>query len=365
VTNVHHSSDTRIFHKQCVSLANAGYETYFVAPGDSFSEKGVNVAGIGDKPSSRIKRMTSFAKAAYKKALEINAGIYHLHDPELLPYGLKLKRRGKIVIYDSHEDYIETLKESPWIPRPLRGIVSRIYELFEKRICKKIDAIVYVTTSQFDRLDSHNKNTWMITNYPIMDNKELLMQRQHNRKICFAGGIKSDWMHESIIATLNEADATYELAGSASEAYLNKLKSSEGWERVNYRGMLPFAEVAPLIRSCAVGMAISAYVGSFVSNMGTLGNTKLFEYMQNGLPIVCTDFILWKEIIDAEQCGIYVNPYDTDEIKKAVLYLLDNPNEADKMGINGYNAAIKKYNWGTQEKILLDMYKGLTGEEAV
>ena len=39
---------------------------------------------------------------------------------------------------------------------------------------------------------------------------------------------------------------------------------------------------------------------------GTLGNNKIFEYMYYGLPIICTDFDLWKEIIDKYKCGIYV-----------------------------------------------------------
>ena len=51
------------------------------------------------------------AKDIYKKALEIDADIYHFHDPELLPYGLKLKKKGKSVIFDSHENYSEQIKE--------------------------------------------------------------------------------------------------------------------------------------------------------------------------------------------------------------------------------------------------------------
>ena len=52
--------------------------------------------------SSRIKRFTKAVNEIYKKSIEINADIYHLHDPELLRIARKLK--DEKIIYDAHED---------------------------------------------------------------------------------------------------------------------------------------------------------------------------------------------------------------------------------------------------------------------
>ena len=96
VTSVHNSDDVRIFEKECVSLAKKDeYEVYLVAPGESRNDKNVSVIGIGEKPSSRIRRMINFSKNAYKEALKADADIYHLHDPELLRYALSFKKKGK------------------------------------------------------------------------------------------------------------------------------------------------------------------------------------------------------------------------------------------------------------------------------
>ncbi len=94
---------------------------------------------------------------------------------------------------------------------------------------------------------------------------------------------------------------------------------------------------------------------------GTLGVLKIFEYMMVGIPVICTDFELWKEIVEGNNCGICVNPYDSIELVKAINYLLENKDIAKQMGDNGKKAVVEKYNWSTQEKVLLDMYEQLLG----
>ncbi|MFI3116232.1 MAG: hypothetical protein R3Y12_08860 [Clostridia bacterium] len=95
MTSAHLSQDVRILKKQCVSLAKAGYDTYLVAKGDSYEEDGVKIVGIGNVLGGRFKRMTVVVKNVYKQALDLDCDIYQIHDPELLPYALKLKKKVK------------------------------------------------------------------------------------------------------------------------------------------------------------------------------------------------------------------------------------------------------------------------------
>ena len=97
VTSVHPPEDGRIFRKECVSLRKQGYDVTVVQQGESYEKEGISILGFGEIEARRIKRMFLTAKIAYKTALSVNADIYHVHDPELLPYALKLKKRGKIV----------------------------------------------------------------------------------------------------------------------------------------------------------------------------------------------------------------------------------------------------------------------------
>ena len=123
MTSAHTQEDIRIFHKECVSLAQAGYETYLVSSGTKYEKNGVHMIGIGEPEQSRRKRMTQYTRKVYKAAKEVDADVYHFHDPELLPYGLKLKKNGKKVIFDSHEDVSAQIKDKTWIPKPIRKIL--------------------------------------------------------------------------------------------------------------------------------------------------------------------------------------------------------------------------------------------------
>ena len=143
VTSAHPKEDVRVFHKECVSLSKAGYDVYLVQQGENYDKDGVHLIGFGDMSPNRIKRMLFTAKAAYKAALSVDAEIYHLHDPELLSFALKLKKKGKKVIFDSHEFYVEQIKHKHYIPVSCRKIVAWFYARRQKTILNRIDGLVF------------------------------------------------------------------------------------------------------------------------------------------------------------------------------------------------------------------------------
>lgn len=361
LTSVHKSNDVRIFMKECRSLANNGYDVSLIAP-DAKTEiiDNVKIIGVLMKQKGRLYRMIYTTKLVYQKALQIDADIYHLHDPELLQYGLKLTRKGKKVIFDSHEDVPALLSEKEWIPIFFRKLMVSFYTSFEKRCLQKFSATISVTPLLTNRLKKINQNTYQITNFPIVD-KNFLDERKWEKAVCFAGGISKQWLHENVIAALSNVDnIRYNLAGeSDSDMYLQKLMALKSWNKVNFIGKIPFNEVYQFLQTSIVGIALNDYVANVGFKEGSLGNTKLFEYMQAGIPVICTDFHQWKNVIESAHCGICVNPHDIDAIAQAITYFIQNPDIAKQMGENGRKAVEKQYNWLTQEKILLQLYKDI------
>lgn len=362
MTSAHRPGDTRIFHKECKSLAKAGYEVYLVQRGESSEEDGVHIVGVGQPTGGRLSRMTSFSKKVYKAALALDADLYHFHDPELLPFGLKLKKRGKKVIFDSHEFTSEAIGEKGWLPTQVRGIVQKLYGGYEQSICRKLDGVISVSPHIVDYFQKANPNTVQVANYPVYKD-HYQAPGFSEKRIGFAGGVSSQWMQENILMALERnSDCRYTLCGPCKDEYRTRLESMAGWKQTDYLGKIPHLEVANRLSHCWIGLALLRPGRNTDFQNGTMGNTKIFEEMMAGLPVICTNFTRWKEFVEHYRCGICVNPENVDEIATAIRYLLDHPEEAKEMGENGRRAVKEEFNWGVEEKKLLSLYEEILGE---
>lgn len=358
------ASDVRVFEKECTSLAKAGYEVYLVSPNAKEEIKnGVHIIGVPYEKEGLLNRLFTLPKFLYNKALSIDADIYHFNDPASLPYGAKLKRRGKKVIFDSFEDHPTLFFEKKSLPYIIRYIVSKTYSVYEYYNCKKFDGLILCYHWTQERLSKACKNNQLVFNFPILKEENTVLREDIvGKSICYAGLISRMWYIENILTALIQLDGVqFNLAGNPADiAYLNMLKSNAGWKKVNYLGQIEHREVNDKVYSkSTIAMALLDYIPLCKGNVGNLSNNKLFEYMKAGLPVICTDFILWKEVVEKNNCGICVNPRNINEIAEAIKYLTDNPDIAKQMGENGRNIVLEKYNWQYEEKKLIDVYRSL------
>lgn len=359
ITSAHGPEDVRIFHKECVSLAKAGYEIYLVQRGGGYEKNGVHIVGFGEITGGRLKRMTQVAHRAYEAALSVDADIYHFHDPELLPYGLKLKKWGKKVIFDSHEDTLESILEKGWIPASARKTVHAWFKGQQETVCRQIDAVVTVTPHLADFFRRMNPRTVQIANFPVLS-EAVPPAAPEPGTLVFAGGVSRQWNHHTIVRALEALpECRYRLCGPVEGVYLQELEALSAWNRVEYLGRIPHKEVAGLLARAAIGMALLSPGRNTDGKNGTMGNTKIFEEMMAGLPVVCTDFKLWREFVDRWHCGLLVNPEDSAEIASAIQYLLDHPEEARQMGKSSRKAVEEEFNWSVEEKKLLALYEDI------
>lgn len=363
-TSGHDNQDPRVFSKQCRTLVDAGFEVNLVTPlGIDELRDGVHIWGVGAEGYGRFKRMLLISRRVYKKAYSLDADIYHFHDPELIPYGLKLKSQGKIVIFDSHEDTPNDILDKHWIPTVLRPLVSLVYRWYEEFAAKRFDGVISVTPHIVDRFLSVNPNSCMITNYPIIEESESHISVSSNREnnlFCFIGRICEESNQINTLKALAKTpDVKYKIAGPSVSSYLSELEAMPNWSQVDYQGIMEFSKTLTFLDNAIAGFQLTGYIANFGGNIGSLGNTKMFNYMLSGLPIICTDFILWKEIIEENDCGLCVNPNNIDEISRAIRFIVDNPERARQMGENGRKMVLEKYNWESQKSKLIDFYKGL------
>ncbi|MFC1983041.1 glycosyltransferase [Chloroflexota bacterium] len=136
------------------------------------------------------------------------------------------------------------------------------------------------------------------------------------------------------------------------EPYENEVRRLKGFERAEYRGWIEPEHVWGKMAQATVGIVCLRPVGRYTLGMPT----KLFEYMAAGLSVIASNFSLWREIVEGNNCGLTVNPLNPREIARAVEYLIEHPDEARKMGENSRKAVVEKYNWETESKKLLALY---------
>ena len=361
LTSVHNSDDTRVFHKECVSLARAGYDVTLVAPGESREDEGVHIVGVGEKPVGTFNRLTSpFARHAYETALALDCELYHLHDPELLPFALRLKRHGKTVIFDSHEFYAMQLQSKGYIPKPFKKTVSSLYGAYEAGVFRKIDAVIIPCTSYGKNpFEKCAKRTMIVDNLPDAGRfppPEPLYPDAENA-VGYVGGVSAERGITNLVRACAIAGARLRLAGPVWPAYLEELQSMPEYSCVDYAGVVPYAEVPEYCRHFAVGMATLLNVHQYVS----IDNlpTKVYEYMGAGLPVVASNTLPARALEKDFDCCVCVDPGKPEEIAAAIRTLLDDPERRKNMGARGYSALQSRFNWQTEEKKLLALYEEL------
>src|SRR5690606_20155096 len=89
--------------------------------------------------------------------------------------------------------------------------------------------------------------------------------------------------------------ARLQLAGMLRSPDLEQALAAEpGWRAVDYRGLLPYSQVPALLASSRVGVVTLHPVPNHLDALPV----KLFEYMDAGLPVVVSDFPLWRAIVE-------------------------------------------------------------------
>ncbi len=360
VTTVHPRNDMRILHKECRTLASAGYEVHLVV-GDGQGEafvKGIQTYDIGAKPESRIRRMWMQPRLAGKKVLGLKPDIVHLHDPELLPIGVKIAKSGIKVIYDAHEDVPRQTLSRHWIPPIFRVPIAKFFELYENRSVRRLSGVVAATPHIEHRFTSQGLLAINVNNYPLRKEFASVERRGERKKhICYVGTIsRMRGVLQVVQALPLMPDVRLTLCGYICEPDLDsELRAEPGWSQVDYLGTVDRATVQRVTGESFAGLVTLFPTPNYLDSLPI----KMFEYMAAGLPVIASDFPLWRQIIGDAQCGLLVDPKDSHAIAGAVRWLMEHPAEAEAMGQCGENAARKTFNWDHEAAKLLVLYKKL------
>lgn len=357
----HEGLDTRIALKECVSLASAGYDTHLVITASAAdvakaAASGVTVHAL-PRSAGRVGRMLGHTWRCYRTARRVRAAVYHFHDPELIPFGVWLRLRGRQVIYDVHEDYPRDILDKFWLPKWIRKPVSAVASAVEYVAARWFFSIAAATPLIAERFRRITPATVNINNYPWP--AELMPPenpRPRKPQVCYVGNITRVRGLQAIIDALPLVpEITFVLCGEFSEpGFEEDLKTRPGWAQVRFLGRVDRVQAREVMAESIAGLVTFLPIRSHLDAQPN----KLFEYMSAELPVIASDFPLWREIVADTHAGLCVDPQSPEQIATAIRSLLDDPAAGERMGRAGRQAVLSTYNWPSEAAKLARFYQG-------
>lgn len=374
LSSVHLALDNRVFYRQARTLQRAGYDVTLIAIHDRDEVKeGIRIRGLSNVP--RWQRPRQWWRLL-RMALETDADVYQIHDPELLLVTPWLRRiTGRPTIYDSHELYPEFVAVKDYIPRWLRGPLSRLTGFLEPRLASRESGLIFADDAIATTFGHIDRPKTTLFNFPERGFVDLAASNateadRRSPLVLYLGGMERNRGTAVMIAAFalihqRVPEARLLLVGHFMppelEAEVRQNALERGLENaITITGRVPFEQIGFYLRQAAAGWIPWQ---AFPKNEQNIP-TKLFEYMAYGLPVVASDLPSTRPFVRHGETGFLVEASDVSAHADAIASLLQDTEMARKMGRTGQRLVRERYTWDPMAERLLDLYQRVLDSDA-
>ena len=362
VTGLYSRTDDLMVLRQGRSLVEAGFEVTYVVCDDLPDEEkyGIKIISTGYKPTGRFDRFLNTKRIIKQYIDRVDADIYQISDPELISLVDYVKRKKKRVVFNLREYYPDMLLSKSYIPKVLRRFASNVYALMMTMHLRKYDAVFTVTDWILEILHNRHKinKAVLLTNFPIVNEDFMLTKDEYMARedvICYIGSIYvSSCQSVMLDALATIPNVKYLLAGRFDND-VNYVEHHSYWPSVEFINGFPRSEMESIMARSTISNALRDWQG----RDGSYGVIKIFESMEQALPILLSDVPLHRHIVAKYGCGVCVDPNDSKAIASAIKYLVEHKDEAYEMGQRGREAVLREYNWQTQAEKYIEIISTL------
>ncbi len=363
---VHRPDDPRIHERECRTLAQAGYEVMYLAPG---AERGRDSWGVLRAPLPVRSRSTRFLSSVeIMEALRaLRPDVLHVHDPELLTLFPAARALVPRLVYDMHEYVPESVAGKPYIPAGVRPVASRTTALAQRSLAALGSGVVVVTGDQLAALGSAPKLRLVLPNYPRVERFEGAtpvagLAADPRLKLIYVGSLsraRGCTVMLDVMEQLEPDAAVLYLGGTFNDPALETevvARLAAGLDdRVKLLGRIAPAELPEHLAAADVVWVPSIPTSQY-SNPAV--PTKLFEGMAMRLAALVSNLPGRGELVRLEECGLAVEP-SVDGHLRGLRRLLANRSTLPQMGARGRRAVERRYSWEAVQGDLVDFYGSL------
>ncbi len=360
----HTPYDDRIYYKECWGLREWANRITVVGkeapkPEIRYPEIGVHTFPWGTLPE-RIRQ-------TYALAREVQADLYHLHEPELLPVIPWLKRStGAAVVYDMHEPLAEVIRDFSDNPRYHRYATAAVSGGLERLLLALPDGVVFTSRPLKHELGKYARASTIVYNFPRTDlfpmdpspDPEEFVVLYHGQ-IAPARGILELVAGFYLFYRQHQHGKLRLVGPYHSETFRRQLEQTCHRYRivhaVELEESVPHAEVPELLRNASVGIMALLPTPAFRKSV----QIKTFEYMSAGLPVIAGNYPSARQFPGSRKAGLVLEETTPRAIADALGYLYTHPEQRRKIGLRGQRAVREKWNWSHMNRRLQRFYESI------
>lgn len=365
LSTVHPPSDPRIRYKIAPALAPF-YEVICVLPNlpDSSTKKDVQLVGL---PSFQnlLLRILFCHPVLLWKCLRFRPAIVHIFVPELIPVAFLFQWLGAKVVYEVQEN----LYKKFIIKRYNKALIyQQLFSFFDRAARNNFNCLFteHAYLNEYRNLPFPSAVVHNYVSLPFIDTyfKRFRLLIKTPPVFFYCGVISMERSFDTLIAALvllksKFPDFTVHLFGKV-QFEMKEAEQLPGFEVIRphliFHGYTNLQIALPYAAEAVAGIALLKPVADYMDSY----TTKLFEYMAMQLPVIISDFPLYRDVVEKAKAGFCISPYDPQQLAEKLEWLIENPEQARMMGENGRKSTENHYNWKNEEQILLSFYKKLS-----
>lgn len=363
-------NDNRVLN-QAFSLASRNYEVTLLgiqrvtvlSQIEVYENIIIQRIAIKDKLINRIRYLRGLYFLFYSLIKVLNVAknqfeMVHCHDLNTLQFGcvVKLLKRGHIkLIYDAHE--YETQRNGL---KGLKRIYVHLKEFFLIKFCDRVITVSDTIAEEYKKLYQIQKPT-VIFNCPVLRSEELVKKdlfrekfniKKDQRIFLYQGYLSAGRGIEVLLNSFGQFKREDLVLVFMGEGILENLISNH--PKFNTHIFChPFVSGDLLLdytSSANYGIAFIEDIS--LSDRYCLPN-KLFEYIAAGLPVLGSGLPDLSKFIFENGIGVTAKTNDINGFINAIDQLLEK--NLEELHENILETR-EKYNWQTQEKVLIETY---------
>ncbi|MCF0207730.1 MAG: glycosyltransferase [Bacteroidales bacterium] len=267
----------------------------------------------------------------------------------LLCNTLASKIKSKPLYYDSHELFTE-------VPELQHSRLKKKVWLWIERRCIKRPVGLYTVCKSIADFYAQKYGVEMsvVRNVPFRKKAEDYANRENI--FLYQGALNMGRGIELLIEMMRFfPDYRLFVAGKGYlDGDLRKLASDLGLSnRVVFTGNLNFTDLHKLTSRAKIGFSIEQ--GTSLNYQYALPN-KVFDYIQAGTPVVCSNFVEMRAVVEKYSVGEIFSGNNAEMLSSIVKNMLDNDGKLLEYHKNCLVAA-NELNWENEQMILRKIYK--------